>query len=78
MSKHAVQALLAAVSEDAALKDRLLSAEAQSVAAEVLQVSAEELTQVQGILQNQDTAQPTEMPVDQRDVPGPGIGGNRF
>lgn len=78
MSRHAVQALLAAAAEDTALKERLLGVDSQAVIAEVLTLSPEELTQVQSILQNQDTQAPTEMPVEQRDVPGPGIGGNRF
>lgn len=78
MSRHAVQALLAAVAEDTALKDRLVGEDAKVVIAEVLALTPEELAQVMGILQNQDTQAPTEEAVEQRDVPGPGTGGSRM
>lgn len=79
MSQHAVQAVLAAAAQDPNVKKQLLDAKAQkSAMVDVLSLSQAEVDQILGILSNPDQAAVAETPVDERNVPGPGVGGGRL
>lgn len=76
MSKHAIQAVLAAVVENPELKARILNPETMPAAvAEVLALTAEEEQEVMGILNSQDAAAAVAEPIESRETPGPGVGG---
>ncbi len=80
MSLYAKQAVITAAAADESIKAKLIDpATAEQTVAEILALTETEKQEVMTLIQKEDTATPTDTPVDQLNNPsGPGVGGRLF